>query len=224
MQRIALLGGSFNPVHIGHIRLAIEAVEALKPECLELIPCATPPHKNAKGLLPFELRCQLVELAIKGIDSIAVNRLEGKRSGVSYTWDTLALYKAYYPKAELFFLLGGEDFNTLPFWHRGLEIPSQAHIVVVPRSGSDQTLFLNTIREHWPTATLQKTTFPQGALTYRLPHGGTFIHLPLPRLDISASIIRDKWILGKDISFLLPPAVEQALNEHQQIASICWKK
>ena len=102
----AILGGSFNPPHVGHLRLAVEAREALG----DLV-------RGALAPLPW-LRC---------------NRLEALRDGPSYTWDTLQAYRAAEPDTDFYFLLGSPDFALLPTWHRGLELPRLCHFVVVPR-------------------------------------------------------------------------------------------
>ena len=138
---IGILGGSFNPVHIGHLRLALEVLEApvAALEYVELLPCAEPPHKPREGILPFELRSALLEVAGRRIPRLRVNRLEGMRSGPSYTWDTLTAYAAQYPGQRPVFILGGEDFATLPQWFRGLELPQLADFVVVPRAGTERS-------------------------------------------------------------------------------------
>ncbi|MDO5483370.1 MAG: nicotinate-nicotinamide nucleotide adenylyltransferase, partial [Desulfovibrionaceae bacterium] len=89
-----LFGGSFNPPHVGHLRLAIEAREALGQlvDGVDLLPCAHPAHKQGRGLLPFALRAAMLEAAVAPLPDIRCNRLEAARAGTSYTWDTLGLY------------------------------------------------------------------------------------------------------------------------------------
>lgn len=238
MRTIGLLGGSFNPIHIGHIRLAMEIVEALEPNRLDLIPCAQPPHKNAKGFLPFELRCQLVEQALdelyevfredfdkkeaKAVDArvrkIQVNRIEGERQGPSYTWDTLVEYRQKEVEARLFFVLGGEDFCKLSTWYRGKEIPYMTDIVVVPRDSASHNDFVLTIERDWPEA---KEDNP---FNWLLPNGHKFIYQPLPRLDISSSLLRKKWLNHCDITFLLPKNVERMLEEQRNDIQNIWRQ
>ena len=122
----AILGGSFNPPHVGHLRLAIEAAEALSSltDGVDLIPCAVPPHKAMTGMLPFDLRARMLEASIADLPFLRCNRLEGQRQGPSYTWDTLLAYREAAPDTELYFILGSPDFALLPTWHRGLELPA----------------------------------------------------------------------------------------------------
>ncbi len=232
MRTIGLLGGSFNPIHIGHLRLATEIIEALKPTRLDLIPCAQPPHKNAKGFLPFAMRCELVELAVAALceqnkksqeskvsseqEILRVNRLEGDRQGPSYTWDTLMQYEQDEADTRLFFVLGGEDFCQLSTWYRGLEIPYHTDIVVVPRDSANLDAFTKTIEKDWPEAK------PHNSFTWCLPDGHCFIYQPLPRLDISASLLREKWLTHRDISFLLPEVVIDYLEKHRCDIEKIW--
>lgn len=226
---IGILGGSFNPVHTGHLRLALEALEnAGLPDTAEgtgrlsyvdMVPCAQPPHKPALGLLPFDLRMALLQAAVRGIDDLRVNALEGRRLGPSYTWHTLEAYRAALPQARLTFIVGGEDFGALPQWYRGLELPRLADVVMVPRVNSGQAAFRHDVARHWPEARLVQDRY---SLFAELPWGSRLIYLPLPRMDISASDIRQRWLAGRSTHLLLPDAVLDVLEEHRSIVSHCW--
>ncbi len=210
---IALLGGSFNPVHIGHIRLAIEALECpFIPQALhrvDLIPCALPPHKSPQSLLPFNLRVDMLKAAVQDIPHIHVNALESLRQGPSYTWDTLTAYKEQEPTARLLFIVGGEDFATIPQWFRGLEFPLLTDIGMVPRDHFDAQFFCKKTQEHWPEATLiNEKTCPHALFS----HGARLLYLPLPRLDISASYIRQCWQNKKNMHLLMPDAALNILH------------
>ncbi|MEG6504904.1 nicotinate-nicotinamide nucleotide adenylyltransferase [Nitratidesulfovibrio sp. 1201_IL3209] len=242
MRRIGILGGSFNPVHSGHLRLAIEVAEALRPERIDLVPCAVPPHKEGHDLLPFGLRLSLLRAAVRPFAALAVNALEGGRSGPSYTWDTLHAYRAAEPEAAPFFILGGEDFEMLPHWHRGLELPRIADFVVVPRAGSGPEAFRAALAARWPDAAPLPSVQPappaskdtphpasrlaQGTERHLLPGGPygdtTLTFLPLPRLDISASLLRGKWLRGADIRLLVPDDVDSLLRAHADAVRRCW--
>ena len=99
----AILGGSFNPPHVGHLRLAIEAREALGDlvQGVDMVPCAVPPHKAQSGMLPFELRASMVAACAESIPWLRCNRAEALRQGPSYTWDTLCAYREAEPETEL---------------------------------------------------------------------------------------------------------------------------
>ncbi len=105
-MRIGILGGSFNPVHTGHVRMAIETLERLSLDRVELVPAKKPPHKDEADILPFELRLELVNRAVQGIPGLGSNPLEGERRGPSFTCDTLTCYRTEQPETEIYFIVG----------------------------------------------------------------------------------------------------------------------
>lgn len=226
-MRIGILGGSFNPVHVGHLRLALEVLETPLPgdgaylDRLDLVPSAQPPHKPVRGLLPFALRRTLLESAVRGTP-LHVNTLEGEREGPSYTWDTLSAYKDAYPEARRVFFVGGEDFDALAGWYRGRALPTLADIVMVTRATAEQTRFAAIVAQHWPEAryagTLAQRTLAQ------LPCGGIVCYMALPRLDVSASEVRRAWCAGRSVRFLVPDATLDVLQAHGPIVTTCWKE
>lgn len=242
---IGILGGSFNPVHVAHVRLALEMLEAdvgfghsdVAPDrpdrpdypdrpahslCLDrmdLIPCAQPPHKSLRSMLPFALRLAMLRAAVEDIPRLSVNDLEGRRQGPSYTWDTLSAYREAFPQARLLFVVGGEDFGALSHWHRGVELPQFADIAMVSREGSGQRAFRHEVARQWPEARLVHCG---NRLHAELPWGARLLYLPLPRLDISASFIRRRWLRGGSVRFLVPDAVLQVLEERRDEVTACW--
>lgn len=221
-QCIGILGGSFNPIHVGHIRLAIEVYEALFPQLdyIDLVPCAEPPHKDTTTLLPFSLRAALVQAAIADIPYLRVNPLEARREGPSYTYDTLCAYKEQFPHTRCMFLLGGEDFSAIGQWHKGEALPHLAHIAVVPRAGADSTNFCQTVSTLWPSARIEAR--PAGGLSAHTEWGTQLLYLPLPRLDVSASLVRQRWLERKSIQHLVPQAVISTLQHHRQMTVDTW--
>ncbi len=230
---IGILGGSFNPVHVGHIRLAVEALECPhlpKPlERVDFIPCATPPHKDAENFLPFDLRVAMLKASIQDVDArLCVNTLEAERMGPSYTWDTLQAYAALHPKHRPLFILGDEAFNQLPHWHRWRELPQLADFGVVPRVSGREHVFLDTVQKQWPHAHIELPCEPQDSKNNLqwprayLPEGGRFIYMPLPHLEISASFVRDRWLRGGNVRLLMPEAARNILEKERCIAQKCW--
>ena len=217
---IGILGGSFNPVHVGHVRLALEVLESgMGLDRMDLIPCAQPPHKSLRGMLPFDLRLKMLLAAVRDMPALAVNDLEGHRQGPSYTWDTLSAYRTRHPDARLLFVVGGEDFGAISQWHRGPELPRLADIAMVPRAGSAREAFCHEVVRQWPEARL---TQDGDSLYATLPGGARLHYLPLPRLDISASFIRQRWLSGGSVHFLLPDAVLDVLRAHRAEVESCW--
>ena len=227
-RRIGILGGSFNPAHIVHLRLALEAREILALSRVDLLPCALPPHKAATGVLPFDLRVRLLQAAIQGLDGLRINPMEGERDGPSYTWDSLLDYADGRQDARHFFILGCEDFCTLPQWRNGLELPQLADFAVAPRDGAGRERFVQAVRANWPQAlprppdlTARMAELPD-ADAFALPGGARLFYLPLTRLDISASLLRCRFAAGLDIKFLLPSTALECLEAERKTVEACW--
>lgn len=220
----AILGGSFNPPHVGHLRLAIEVREALGPlvDRLELMPCANPPHKAVDGLLPFALRADMVRAAIRGLPGVVLNTEEGERQGLSYTWDTLSAFRAREPERPIYFVLGTPDFALLHTWHRGLELPRLCHFVVVPRGEQDATPFVDAARRLWPDMREHAPVLPDSQCL-ALPGGGLAHYLPLPWLAVSASRIRQRWLAGRNVDYLIPQTVEELLRLRREDVALHWR-
>ena len=214
-MKIGILGGSFNPVHTGHVRMAVEVYEQLGLDRVELVPASQPPHKRVGGLLPFDLRLDLVRRAIHGIPGLAANPLEAERPGPSFTCDTLTCYRTARPDNELYFILGASTFLELDSWRRGLEIPVLASLVVVNRWEAAEDV-AGFVAERWPEAEAE-----QGGL-WRLPGGTSIRLLDIPRLDIKAGDIRSRWLDRRDLSLLVPDKVRERLEERSEEIEDHW--
>ena len=134
-MRIGLLGGTFNPIHIGHLILAEEAREKLNLDKIILVPAYLPPHKDITGIASAKDRYAMVKLAIKGNRYFAVSDIEIKRDGRSYTIDTVREFKKIYPKDELFFITGSDLLKYLDEWKDLSEIVKMVEFVVATRPG-----------------------------------------------------------------------------------------
>ncbi len=216
-MKIGILGGSFNPIHNGHVRMAIEVLEKLGLDRVELVPAKQPPHKDGANILPFELRLELVERAIEGIPGLGSNPLEGERPGPSFTCDTLNCYRTEQPESEFFFILGASTFLELPNWRRGLEIPDLASLVVVNRwEAADEVA--GFISEHWPDVK------GDGEGGWVFPEGHTIQLVDIPRLDIKGGHIRRRWIERRNLNMLVPPGVIEVLEAQADLIEASWGK
>jgi nicotinate-nucleotide adenylyltransferase len=200
-MKAGLLGGSFNPIHNGHLRLAMEALEQGGLDRVELVPAFIPPHKNAHQVPSFATRCRLVEAAIDHMPGLVVNRMEGQRSGPSYTVDTLDTYHHLYPGRETYFLIGCPDFVQLPKWHQWERLLELTHFIVVSREEGDERALSRFV-----AATLSQAT-RKNQDTWLLPSGASIWMMHAPLLEISSSLIREKMAQGKSIRYLVPDPV-----------------
>jgi nicotinate-nucleotide adenylyltransferase len=206
-MRIGILGGSFNPVHNGHLRLALEVMEQVPLDRVDLVPASSPPHKSGKKLFSFDFRCSLLEAVAEIHPELHVNPLEGKRQGPSYTVDTLGEYHRDSPESSLFFILGCSDFLTLSTWHEWQEIATLTNFAVTGRFGEGSEDLEEYIFQKWPKAWCKS----RSPLIWELPGGKEVHYILAPRLDISASLIRQKLEDSLSLSFLVPEKVEQML-------------
>lgn len=214
-MKIGILGGSFNPVHSGHVRMAIEVQETLGLDRVELVPAKHPPHKDGADILPFELRLELVKRAIDGIPGLGSNPLEGERPGPSFTCDTLTCYRTEQPESEVSFILGASTFLEVPNWRRGLEIPDLASLVVVNRwTAADEVA--GFIEKHWPNAKQQDEN------VWLFPEGHSIQLVDIPRLDIKGGHIRRRWLERRNLNLLVPAGVIALLEEQAAEVEKCW--
>ncbi len=217
-----ILGGSFNPVHAGHVRMAVEALEQMGLDRVDLVPAATPPHKPEHGMLTFAERLRLVELAVSGVDGLGADPLEGDRPGPSFTCDTLNCMLTEQPKDELYFILGVGTFLELPSWKRGLELPGLANLVAIRRWEVGEELVAAFVKKHWPAARSVSSTGGPEAWTF--PSGNVLTLLDMPRLDIKAGDIRVRWLKRRSLACLVPPAVEAVLEKGGPDYEAAWGK
>lgn len=213
-MKIGILGGTFNPVHIAHLRIAEEVRERFDLARVLFVPAATPPHKPLAGELPFASRCRMVELAIAGNPKFAVSDIEGKRHGKSYSVETIHAFRAGYPDDEFFFIVGSDSFLDIGSWHKYATIFASCNIVVVERPGA----VVSSLSEALPIDIAPEFCY-YGAEN-RLAHrsGYSVYYAEGIPLAISSSAIRIKVRLGRSIRYLVPEAVEHFIKEHRLYA------
>ncbi len=222
-QGIAVLGGTFNPLHVGHLRLAIEVREAFAgiASRVDILPSARPPHKAGAAILPFAMRAALVREACAPYPWLRCNELEGERKSRSYTWDTLGIFAEREPGRRIYFVMGSGDFEMLPAWKNGLRLPERCTPVVVPRGFYPPGRFQETARGFWPGA--EPCGAPvSGASGMRTPQGGEILFLPVPWLDVSSSAVRERWAQGRSLDFLVPAGVSRLLASRREEIAAHW--
>jgi nicotinate-nucleotide adenylyltransferase len=212
---VGILGGSFNPVHNGHLRMAIEAREALDLARVDLLPAKVPPHKGEAGLLDFGLRLTLLRLAVDGVSGLGVCGLEGEMSVPSYSHATLTRLRESFPATSFVFVLGSTDFMTLPDWRKGLELPLLTDIAVVDRLGLGQAAVDRFLDEHWEWSV-------EGPGVRRIAGGRRVVLTTMPRLDVSASLVREKFCAKLEVSGLVPDVVRERMLAEPHVFRDCW--
>lgn len=205
---IGILGGTFDPVHHGHLRLALEVMDAAGLEQVHLVPVNTPPHREQPVATP-EQRREMLRLALDGIDDLVLEECELQRPGISYTIDTLREIGARRPGTHLCLILGMDAFAKLNAWHEWQAIPETAHIIVVERPG------LDTAAPEPEVAALFEKALTTDAAALRTTAAGTVLHIAIPRLDISATRLRSLFARGRDARFLLPPRVLEFIQQER---------
>ncbi len=208
MPGTAIFGGTFNPIHYGHLLLADEVREQLALDRVLFVPAGAPPHKAAAGLAPAPDRYAMVERAIAGHAGFAVSDVELRRAGPSYTVDTLeALTPAYAP---LFLVIGSETFLDLLHWRAPARVASLARLVVVPRTGSafdpESAAAQKVLRE------IAIERFVQAG-DGDVPARGVLL-VRATSLPISASDLRRRAREGRSLAYRLPESVAAYITEH----------
>ena len=211
-KAIGILGGTFDPIHFGHLRLAEEMLELANLRQIRFIPTGIPPHRNAPQV-SAQHRSAMVRLAITDQPAFVLDEREVERTAPCYTVDTLRELRAELGAAQpLCLLMGGDAFLQLHTWHEWQQLFELAHIVVGYRPG-----FTLEERIHGTTAELQRhyqqRLCAANALSQQ-PCGG-ITELAIPKLEISATDIRRRVAEGRTIRYLLPSAVANYIHQHQ---------
>ena len=137
-QKVGILGGTFNPIHLGHLLIAQDAMEQARLDRVVFIPAASPAHKSAAGLVPARHRLRMVKLAIRGNDRFTVDDIEICRGGKSYAVDTVTELKRRWPHAKLFFIIGADSLQELRSWYDIRRLAAQCTFLALARQGCEQ--------------------------------------------------------------------------------------
>lgn len=193
-MRLGLMGGTFDPVHLGHLVIAEEARSRFALDRVIWVPAGDPPHKKDRTITAQEHRFAMVLLATAANPYFDASRLELDRRGASYTIDTLSHFQAEFPEAELFFITGADTVLEFLTWHRHADVIRSAHFIAAARPGFD----LARIAEALPPD--------------YVPH---ITSLGAPALDISGTQIRERVRTGRTVRYLVPAEVEAYLRKHR---------
>jgi nicotinate-nucleotide adenylyltransferase len=194
-SRVAILGGTFDPIHIGHLILAEEACDQLGLSEVFVVPAGNPPHKQDRHLAPVEDRLRMIDLAIAGNEAFHASRVDADRPGPHYTIDSVQIFQEQLPPdSELYFLMGYDSLAELPGWHRPVDLVAACHLVAltrynVPLNWDRLDAALPGIRER---VTL----------------------LDMPEIEIASHQIQERVHAGRSIRYLVPDPVREYIMEH----------
>lgn len=187
---IGVFGGTFDPVHVGHLVLAEQAREAMDLSCVLFLPAAVPPHKQSTPITPSRLRLEMLDIAIAGNEAFRSSDIELQRPGVSYTVDTLRELKSTHPDDELILIVGSDTIADIPGWHKPHEIVRLAKLAAAGRPGTP-------LRSQVPI------------------EGARIESIPMPLIGISSSEIRARVAAGRSIRYLVSPGVEAFIHANR---------
>jgi nicotinate-nucleotide adenylyltransferase len=190
--RVGVLGGTFDPVHVAHLRLAEEAREVLRLDEVLFVPAGDPWRKSGLAVSPAEHRLAMLRLAVEGNPDFGISDIEIRRDGPSYTADTLETLASERLDDEFWFIVGADALSDLPNWHEPERIVAHAMLAVAPREPQEANVAALTI----PGIAARIETFP------------------MTRMDISATEIRARVAAGRSIRYLVPDAVAAYVAEH----------
>lgn len=200
-MRLGILGGTFDPVHYGHLIVAETCRQQLALDRVCFLPAGIPPHKQTNTISAGHFRVDMLRLAVSGYPEFCIDARELHRDGPSYTVETLTEYHSEHPEAELFFLMGADSLRELMTWKDPQEIARLAHIVACNRPGFPQ--LTRALVEEWVSPEI-------------VPRVET---VRIPGTDLSSSEMRARIQHGTGVRFMTPRAVEVFIQQNQLYAS-----
>jgi len=197
-MKIGIMGGTFNPIHNGHLIIAEQAKEEFQLDLVLFIPAGIPPHKQNEAILTKEHRCAMIEVAIKNNPHFQLDTREVESEAVSYTYLTLKALKQQYNDAQLYFIMGEDSIYAISSWKYPKEIFSMAITLVAVR---------NHLCETQP--------IEEQILLIKQQYNGTIAIIHSPVVLISSSLIRDRIALGYSIRYLVPDSVVGYIKKYE---------
>ena len=212
IQKIGILGGTFDPVHNGHLALVEEAFAGLDLDSLLLIPAAVPPHKRDLLITPLKDRLSMLSFAVSGRDGLYVSDIEAERLGPSFSVDTVAALRAHFgAEVTLFFIVGIDAFVEIQTWKDYQQLPMLADIVVVNRAGTHSPKFAEVVKSRFVGYSLDAEHD-----CWRGVNGhGVIRSLAMKPVDISSTVVREFVASGRSVGHFLPDAVAEYIHRRR---------
>lgn len=209
-MKTGILGGTFNPIHLAHLSIAKEVMEACALDRVLFIPAAQPPHKDIAGEVSFVHRFAMVQAAIGGHPEFQVSDLEIRRSGKSYSVDTLEILRQQDPDGERFFIIGLDSYRDIASWREFAKIFTLSHVVVTTRPG----VIVSEPLAPLPVAMHEEFCYADNAEEMRHQSGNRLIFLKETCMDISSTLIRSMLAKGQPVNHLVPADVIDYITEN----------
>jgi len=204
VNRIGIFGGTFDPVHFGHLRPALELRESLGLDMVRLLPCHVPAHRDTPGATTLQ-RIAMLKLALGDVSGLMVDTRESERDTRSYSFTTLLTFREDYPESQLVFFMGMDAFAKFSTWHRYEDILELAHLVVIERPGSSLSGVEERLLMSRQVDRLNETHVCAGSIVLQR----------VSQSDISASRIRSLVAAGRDIRYLVPESVRDYILQQR---------
>lgn len=202
MERLAVMGGTFDPIHMGHLRIAAAVQKQLEFDRVVFLPAFNPPHKQVRhDFASWQDRLAMVRLAVAAYEEFTVSSLEFERGGLSYTFDTVRYLQELWPETEIYLIIGEDSLDQLYTWHRIRDLLRAARFVVAERPGYEGEKGVERLMQacgSWA--------------------GEHIIHTVVPETAVSSTEIRQRVRDRKPIRGMVPPAVERYIYEHHLYA------
>jgi len=207
---IGLYGGTFNPIHIGHLRTAEEIRERFKMKEVVFIPSANPPHKDCKDLVDPMHRLKMASLAVTGNPCFTVSEVEVHRRGKSYSIDTIRQIKEQAPDDQFAFIMGLDAFLEIDTWHKYAEILAECDFIVTSRPGPPKVSLKNSIPEK------VRADFKRKGSGREFMHasGTRLVFTDVTDINLSATAIREMVRTGRSVRYLMPRRIMDYVQEH----------
>ncbi|MEW6521470.1 MAG: nicotinate-nucleotide adenylyltransferase [Thermodesulfobacteriota bacterium] len=219
MQKIGLYGGTFDPVHHGHLAVGRAALRQLALDTLYFIPASLPPHKSDRPITPFAHRVAMLRLALQGELRFVVSDIEGLRNGPSYTIDTLAQFRRELgPAADFFFIIGLDAFADIRSWKRYRELLDRASFVVIDRPSCEKRTVAQVVAASFPDCRQEEKGIWVGQGSQRI------YALEMEPVPVSSSLIRDRLRRGEAVDGLIPAEVMDYLQRHRLLPAAGQRK
>ena len=212
MKKIGLFGGTFNPIHFGHLRSAEEIYESFQLDQIIFIPSAHPPHKKIEGILPATIRAAMVQLAIAGNGHFALSEVEVNREGKSYSVETIGHFRRQFGlQTNLYFILGLDAFLEVNTWKQYADLFELCHFIIMTRPGFEKKFS----SEHLPVDLAGYFCYDEQKAGYIHRSGYGVFPKEITALDISSTKIRQNFRKGFSVKYLLSPAVEEFISRNK---------